>query len=357
MMIYLGADHAGFNLKEKIKGWLLKMGLEYEDLGNQALEPTDDYPLYVLAVAQKVAHDPSSLGIIIGRSGNGEAITANKVRGIRAALCLNARMAQKAREDNHSNILSLGADFTKEDEAQKTVETFIQTRFSRQKKHLRRIKQIENFEEATLEVIPGILEKEPEAIRKKINLIQDDVDWIHIDVADGTLVNEKTFTDFSSFPLKTKVHLEAHLMVKDPSQYLTLLTKSGFTRLIAHVEASNLEHFFNRAQKIKPKPEIGLAIDLGTQTERILPFLERIDLALIMSVTAGRSGQTFRVEALKKIVAIRELKPNLPVSVDGGVNNIFAPVIAAAGASRVVSNSYIFKSHSFKEAIESLKKW
>lgn len=146
-MIYLGTDHGGYSLKEEIKNWLTESNIKFQDLGAHSLDPQDDYPDFIIPVAKQIASDPQSLGIIIGRSGNGEAIAANKVRGARAALCLNEEMAQKAREHNNANIISLGADYISMDEAKKIVKVFIETEFSNEERHIRRIEKIKKIEE------------------------------------------------------------------------------------------------------------------------------------------------------------------------------------------------------------------
>lgn len=145
-MIYLGTDHGGYKLKEELKAFLTENKIEFEDLGAYALDPEDDYPDFIIPVAQKVAEDPQALGIVIGRSGNGEAIAANKVKGIRAALCLNEEMAKKAKQHNNANVLALGADYTSVDEVKKIVRLFIETPFSNEERHLRRIEKIKNIE-------------------------------------------------------------------------------------------------------------------------------------------------------------------------------------------------------------------
>lgn len=145
-MIYIGADHGGFQLKEQIKLWLKEDGVEVEDLGADSLDPEDDYPDFIIPVAEKVASDPGSLGIVIGRSGNGEAITANKVKGARAAVCLNVEMAKKAKEHNNANILSVGADYIQEEEVKNIVKTFLETPFSNEERHVRRHKKDEELE-------------------------------------------------------------------------------------------------------------------------------------------------------------------------------------------------------------------
>lgn len=144
-MIYLGTDHGGYVLKEEIKNWLTQDNIEFQDLGAHLLNPEDDYPDFIIPVAQRVTADPKALGIIIGRSGNGEAIAANKIKGVRAALCLNEEMAKKAKEHNNANVLSLGADYTSQDEVRKIIKVFIDTPFSNEERHIRRLQKIENL--------------------------------------------------------------------------------------------------------------------------------------------------------------------------------------------------------------------
>lgn len=145
-MIYIGADHGGFDLKEKLILWLSQNGYEVKDMGADSLNPEDDYPDFIIPVAEKVTGNPGNLGVVIGRSGNGEAIAANKVKGIRAALCLNIEMARKAKEHNNANILSLGADYTDAVDAYAILKTFIETPFSNEDRHVRRLRKIEALE-------------------------------------------------------------------------------------------------------------------------------------------------------------------------------------------------------------------
>ena len=145
-MIYLGADHGGFELKEEVKKYLTSMGMETEDMGAANLNPNDDYTDFIIPVAKIVASTPDSLGIIIGRSGNGEVIAANKINGIRAALCLNEKMAEKAKDHNNANILSLGADYLSVEDAKKIVQKFLDTPFSNEERHIRRLTKIEELE-------------------------------------------------------------------------------------------------------------------------------------------------------------------------------------------------------------------
>lgn len=145
-MIYFGADHGGFDLKEKLTLWLSQNGYEAKDMGADSLDSEDDYPDFVIPVAEKVAENPGSFGVVIGRSGNGEAIAANKVKDIRAALCLNIEMARKAKEHNNANVLSLGADYIDAVDAYAILKTFIETPFSNEERHVRRLKKITELE-------------------------------------------------------------------------------------------------------------------------------------------------------------------------------------------------------------------
>lgn len=148
MKIYIGSDHGGYALKEELKKFLVENDYEVEDIGAHELVDGDDYPDFVIPVGEKIVGAPGSFGIIIGRSGNGEAMATNKVKGVRAAVCLSAEHAKLAREHNDANILSLGANFIDLETAKKIVKTFLETPFSNAERHLRRIGKIQEYETA-----------------------------------------------------------------------------------------------------------------------------------------------------------------------------------------------------------------
>src|SRR3989344_7463594 len=138
--IILGSDHAGFELKEEIKKFLEELGYEYEDLGTHSKEPCD-YPKIAFEVAKKVI-EAKSTGILVCGSGLGEAIVANKIKGIRAANCFNEYTARMSREHNNSNLLCLGSRILKTNEAKNITKIFLETDFSKEERHRRRVKQI-----------------------------------------------------------------------------------------------------------------------------------------------------------------------------------------------------------------------
>jgi len=146
MRVYVGSDHAGFELKAALLAHLGRLGHDPIDCGALTFEPTDDYPAPCIVTAQRVIADPGSLGVVIGGSGNGEQIAANKVRGVRAALVWNDDTAVLARQHNDANIVSIGARNHPEDDALRFVELFLDTPFSQDPRHVRRISQVAEFE-------------------------------------------------------------------------------------------------------------------------------------------------------------------------------------------------------------------
>ena len=149
MRVIVGADHAGFRLKEKIKEHLKRKGCEGGDEGSDR-EKSCDYPDFAVKVAEKVAKSPKSIGIVVCGTGIGTAMAANKVKGIRAALATNEYMARMAREHNNANVLSLGARVSKEKEALEMVDSFLGTDFSLEERHRRRVKKIDAIHGKTL---------------------------------------------------------------------------------------------------------------------------------------------------------------------------------------------------------------
>jgi len=145
MKLFIGSDHAGFHLKKVLVEYLHDLGHEVRDMGAKEYKDGDDYPDFIVPVAKEVSHAPSkNRGIVIGGSGQGEAIAANKVYGIRAAVYYggNLDIVKLSREHNDSNILSLGARFLSPGEAKRAVKLWLDTAFSNDERHKRRIEKI-----------------------------------------------------------------------------------------------------------------------------------------------------------------------------------------------------------------------
>lgn len=144
MKISMGADHKGFELKEKVKQYLTKLGHEVIDFGTDSTESVD-YPDYGFKVAESVAKGDADFGITVCWTGNGMNIVANKVKGIRSALCLDEEMAMLARAHNDANVLALASNFVWEEMAKKILDVWLATEFEGDR-HVRRLKKIEEYE-------------------------------------------------------------------------------------------------------------------------------------------------------------------------------------------------------------------
>lgn len=165
MKIYLASDHAGFELKQELFDYIKKMNFQYEviDMGPAKFDANDDYPDFIAPLAKKVASELDSMGVIIGGSGQGEAMTANRAVGARAAVFYGEvrpiqyidmtmkeskdpyEIVKLARAHNDANILSIGARFASSAEAKMAVQLFLETKFTNEERHLRRIKKIDSL--------------------------------------------------------------------------------------------------------------------------------------------------------------------------------------------------------------------
>lgn len=146
-MLYIGADHGGYRLKEQIKKFLKTRKIKFVDVGAKKLLPKDDYVDYAALVAKKVSAKPASdLGILICRSGQGVAIAANKFKNVRAGLVWNTAEAKASRNDDMTNVLCLPADFVRVAAAQSIVRTWLSTPYSTEERHVRRVNKISALE-------------------------------------------------------------------------------------------------------------------------------------------------------------------------------------------------------------------
>jgi ribose 5-phosphate isomerase B len=146
MKVFLASDHAGFVLKNVLVDFLRAGEYEVEDMGAHSLEGSDDYPDYIEPLAHAVAQHNGSMGIVLGGSGEGEAIASNRTEGVRAAEYYggNLEIVRLAREHNNANVLSLGARFINEEHAKEAVQLFLTTPFSNEERHARRIEKIDD---------------------------------------------------------------------------------------------------------------------------------------------------------------------------------------------------------------------
>jgi ribose 5-phosphate isomerase B len=144
MKVFIASDHAGFELKEALIPFLTEHGYDVQDLGPATFDKNDDYPLTIGPLARAVADDAAACGIVIGMSGQGEAMEANRYKGVRAAVFYGGTqdILKLSRQHNHANVLSLGAKFVSQQEAKEVVLLWLQTEFSNDERHVRRITEL-----------------------------------------------------------------------------------------------------------------------------------------------------------------------------------------------------------------------
>ena len=183
-------------------------------------------------------------------------------------------------------------------------------------------------------------------------------DLYHLDVMDGLFVKNQTvdYTYLEQLKMSSVLLFDVHLMVQYPTKVISKYAKYGANILTIHYEAfANDKLFIKTLKKIKKLGMMaGIAIDLETKVEAIEPFLKYCDLVLVMTVKAGKGGQKFSEDAIKKIKKIRKLYPNMLIEVDGGITAETGAKCVKAGADILVSGSYIYNNDAY-EAIQSLK--
>lgn len=200
---------------------------------------------------------------------------------------------------------------------------------------------------------PGTDNKTWEDIEKKIDLIKPFVKTIHIDILDGKFTNNTTLLDPTPFKKFTsEIFFEVHLMTDNPIQYLKPFADAGFKRFIGQIEKMpDIPEFIAQAQLLG---EACIALDKETPLETLNMSYDDIDAILIMTIKAGKSGQTFIEELLEKVKKIHSLAPQLPIEVDGGINSQTLPLALNAGANRFVATSTLFNAPNIQEQYKTL---
>lgn len=148
MKVYIASDHAGFELKQHLINYMKGNGVDVVDKGPFEFHPGDDYPDWISLAAEEVSKDPEALAIVLGLSGQGEALVANKIKNVRAGVYYGGpiEIPQLLREHNNANVLSLSAKFLQKDQAERAVDVFIETPFSNDERHIRRLNKVAAFE-------------------------------------------------------------------------------------------------------------------------------------------------------------------------------------------------------------------
>ncbi len=211
-----------------------------------------------------------------------------------------------------------------------------------------------------VKLAPSILSANFAELGKEIKEVEQDVDYIHVDVMDGHFVPNITIGPLIVEAIRpvTNLPLDVHLMIENPERYIPDFVKAGADIITVHQEACT--HLHRVIQQIKKENvKAGVVINPATPVESIIPILEDVDLVLVMTVNPGFGGQSFIHSAVKKIEQLHELRLahgyNYEIEVDGGVNKETAPICVEAGADVLVAGSAIYNAPNRKEAIDALK--
>lgn len=205
-----------------------------------------------------------------------------------------------------------------------------------------------------VEVIPAVLANSPEEFEKMIRLVAPYAARVHLDIADGIFVPNETIKGYLELDLApADLKYDVHLMVKNPLDQLSHWDRENTDRFIVHIESEDIEKTIVELRSMGKS--VGIAVNPDTSNEKVEPFLAMADFVQFMTINPGFQGREFLDHVLEKIADFRKKHPEIVIAVDGGINPVTAAIAVKAGASVLVSGSFIIKSGDAGKAINQLK--
>jgi ribose 5-phosphate isomerase B len=367
--IYIASDHAGFELKNKLVLFLRdELGHEVVDCGADTYDEEDDFTDFISKAAREVSADPvGAQAIILGGSGQGEAMLANRFHDVRAVVYYggNEEIITLSRKHNNANVLSLGARFVDVEEAKKAVALWLSTPHEKVEKYDRRIEEIEVFsqgspvqvkvvnERPSLSIVPSLPAESFAELSKIAHLLAGISSGFQVDIVDGV------FAPATSWPftepsvqialeqlrgLSDSFEIEMDCMCMEPEQYLGQFVELGVKRVVIHVGSSDayaecIAHAKDHGYKM------GFAVTNDSPSEVLNQYADQLHFIQVMGIkNIGMQGQEFDERTFDTVASLRKSYPHLPIAVDGGVNAETIRRLLQAGATRFAPGSAITQS-------------
>ena len=361
--VYIGADHAGFDLKEILKEHLTSRGYHVEDMGAYVLDPTDDYPRYAREVAEAVATHPGSLGILSCGNAEGICIAANKFAGIRAGIGYAIEASKTMRADDKANIVCIPGRIETNDDPLMIAEAFLTTSFSQAPRHVRRLGQLHTIEHEDPQlttIVPALLTQQADTFKKRASHrgLRDLAPLWQIDILDGSMFDASCWADPKMIgSIESLPDFELHLMIEDPLPVIAAFKEMvpSVKRAIIHAEiGQSLRPLIREIQNMDL--EVGLALNPESSIKTYLHELDLCNVLLLMGIHPGASGRPFLGrKILKKIKRARKLVPHVRVAIDGGVTLDTAPAMIKAGAHQLCTASTLWNADDPVEVYRQLQ--
>ena len=338
MIVFVGSDHRGYNLKQRIISFLQAQNINVQDVGCNGQNDKDDYNDFAHRAIQSYFNhdDVKKFGILICGTAHGMTMQANRFKGIRAVRCLNTSDAQVARTHNDANFLCLAAD---DPETQKNyqdiIDVFFRTTPLTDEKYLRRNHKLDidlnptiKQNTSSIEILPTLLTDDPAIFRKLTQDYHTFTDRIHFDFLDSSLPNTTSTLSLKSLTTLTGFNFDIHLMSNRPEKYYDDIVSVNPNLVIFHLtndtpitqEAeTNLQNIITML-KLGHNIKVGLAIEKSTNITDLKNLLKSLDHVMLFSGHLGHYGGEADLNLLQRIPQIKKINPFLTIGWDGGVN-------------------------------------